>query len=149
VNLFTMQFDYDFMVMSDMRNLEPLPEGKGMPPVGGAPGEAAPTGRAPGSLNPQGGGDFYSRTLAAIGGRAAAKLTNEALGKYIRQVPGLGSVADTIGGLVTQNVGGAILGVGGAINQSFAAPTRDLVVDRSTVSSDQAQAVVGRPRGGG
>lgn len=148
VNLFTMQFDYDFMVMSEMRNLEPLDPSKAFPALPGAPGDAAPTGRAPGAKNPQGNTDPYTKALAAIGGRAATKLTSEFLGRKIRTIPGLGSVADTIGGLVGQNTVGAISGLGGAINQSFASPTRDVVNDKATAGSDQPLAVVGRPRGG-
>lgn len=110
VNLFTMSFDYDFMVMSDMRTLQPVPAGKGMPPVGSAPGEASPTGRRPG--DPKGSNNPYIAALSAIGGRAATKLTNELLGSKIRRIPGLGSVADTLGGLVG---GAARNGVAGGL----------------------------------
>lgn len=149
-SLLTMMFDYDILVMTDMRTLEPIPAGKGMPPVGSAPGDAAPTNRQPGAKNPQGNENPYMKTLAALGGRAATKLTNEVFGKYVRQVPGLGSVADTVGGLIGGGakslIGG---GSGGSVNQSYAAPTRDLVTDNTTAGSDAAQSVVGRPRGGG
>lgn len=141
-NILTMIFDYDILVMSDMRTLTPLPAGKGMPPVGSAPGDAAPTGRQVGGKNPQGGNDVYSKMLSSIGGRAATKLTNEAFGKYVRQVPGLGSVADTVGGLIGSGTNSIIGGIGNAVNQSFAAPTRDLITDSVTTGRDIAQAVV-------
>lgn len=150
VNLFTMQFDYDFMVMSEMRTLEKLDTSKAMPPVGSAPGDVAPTGRAPGSKNPQGEpgfGAYATKALSALGGQAAQKLSNEILGKYIRRVPGLGSVADTVGGLVNRGVSGTIGGFGGAINQSFAAPTRSVITD-STVIGAKATATTYKPQGG-
>ena len=145
-SVLTMMFDYDILVMSDMRVLQPLPAGKGMPPVGSAPGEAAPTGRAPNAKNPAGGTNPYINVLSSIGSRAATKITNERLGRYIRQVPGLGSVADTIGGLVGSSAKSVI---GSSLNQSFAAPTRDVITDRSTLGSDAPAAVVGNPKGGG
>jgi hypothetical protein len=147
INLFTMQFDYDFMVMSDMRTLETIDASKAMPPVGSAPGDAAPTGRAPGSKNPQGEpgfGSFASRTLSAIGGRAAQKLTNEVLGRRIRQVPGLGSVADALGGIVNRGVTGTL----GGISQSFAAPTRSIITDRATAGADFPTSTTYSPQGG-
>jgi hypothetical protein len=144
-----MVFDYDILVMTDMRVLQPLPEGKGLPPVGSAPGDAAPTGNQPGSVNPQGESNPYMKTLAALGGRAAAKLTNEKFGRYVRQVPGLGSVADTVGSIVGGGTKSLIGGMGGSINQSFAAPTRDIITDSSTAGSDFPQAIVGQIKGGG
>jgi hypothetical protein len=153
ISLLTMQFDYDFLLMSDMQTLQPLDASKAMPPVGSAPGEASGVNRTANAKSPEGENNPYLKTLSALGGRAATKLTNEVLGKYIRQVPGLGSVADTIGGLVGKGVSGSIgsagASVGTGINQAFAAPTRDVVTDTSTVGSDQATAIVGRPRGGG
>jgi hypothetical protein len=141
VNVFSMQFDYDFMVMSDMRVLQPLDASKSMPPVGTAPGEAAPQGSG-GSKNPQGGNNPYMNILSSVAGRAAQKITNEYLGRQIRKVPGLGGVADTITGLVGSGVSNTVGGlgntIGSAINQSFARPTRDVVVDASTAGRDVA-----------
>jgi hypothetical protein len=136
-NAFTMQFDYDFMVMSDMRVLQPLDASKAMPPVGSAPGEAVPLGSG-GSSSLQGGGNPYAKILQATAGRGAQKLTSESLGRVVRTVPGLGSVADTIGGLVNQNVSQGIGGLLNVNNQSFARPTRDIVTDLSTPGRDPA-----------
>lgn len=150
-NVFTMSFDYDFMVMSDMRTLAPLPVGKGMPGLSGAPGDAAPTGRSVGSTNSQGGANPYAKILGNVFGRAAQKLTSEFLGSKIRKVPGLGSVADTLGGLVGGSINSTVSGignsVGNSISQSFARPTRDLVTDKSTAGRDTA-IFSGNPQGG-
>jgi hypothetical protein len=135
-NLFTMQFDYDFMVMSDQQVLQALPAEKALPAVGSGPGEAQPTGRVSGSQNPNGNNNPYTSILSAIGARAVQKITSETLGRQIRRVPGLGSVADTIGGITSNAARSTIAGIGSSINQSFARPTRDVVVDNSTAGRD-------------
>lgn len=136
-NLFTLQFDYDFMVMSDQTSLQPIPAEKTVPPVGGAPGEASPTGRSGGGSNP-GGENPYSAILAGVASRAAQKLTNETIGRRIRQVPGLGSVADTLSGLVGGFTRDKVSGISSTINQSYARPSRDVVIDTSTAGRDTA-----------
>lgn len=145
-NVFSMQFDYDFMVMSDMRTMKPIDPSKAMPPVGSAPGDVAPQGTG-GSKNPQGESNPYTKILSGVAGRAAQKITNEYLGRQIRQVPGLGSVANTITGLVGSGVSGVIGGFGTAINQSFARPTRDVVVDSATAGRDSASYTISSGRG--
>lgn len=135
-NLFTMQFDYDFMVMSDMRVLQPLDASKSVPPLGTAPGEVAPTGRAgKGSTSPSGGNNPYTSMLQGVAGRAAQKLTSETIGRRIRQVPGLGSVADTIGGLAQGATSDRIGGMVSNISQSFARPSRAVVSDSTGQAS--------------
>ena len=131
-NLFTMQFDYDFMVMSKMDPLEVLPPEKQLPPKGSAPGDSAPTGRNPSSQTGQ--NNPYTAILAGVAGRAAQRITSETIGRVIRQVPGLGSVADTLGNIAK----GSILGISKTVNQSFARPTRDVIADASTSGPDKA-----------
>ena len=159
LSIMTMKFDYDFMVMSDMRVMQPLGAGKGMPPVGSAPGEAAPTGRATASSKSAAGGgnNPYSSILAGVGGKAAQSIVSSTLGKVVRQVPGLGSVADTIGGIVQNSASNAIgsaansaggliqgsiadriNGIGSSIKQSFARPQRAIVSDNSTTGQSGA-----------
>lgn len=139
-NLLTMQFDYDFMVMSDQRILQPLPPEKGVPPVGTAPGEAAPTGRAgsDGTGGVDGGNNPYVAVLAGVGARAAQRVTSETIGRVIRRVPGLGSVADTLGGIAAGLTRDRLAGLASNANQAFARPTRDVVVDSSTAGRDTA-----------
>lgn len=138
MNLFTLQFDYDFMVMSDQTNLQPLPAEKALPPVGGAPGEAAPTGRNAGTGTNPGNNNPYTAILAGIGSRAAQRVTSEAIGRKIRQIPGAGSVVDTLGGLAGGFARDSISGLGSTISQSFARPGRDVVVDGTTAGRDSA-----------
>lgn len=135
-NLFTMQFDYDFMVMSKMDPLEVLPPEKQLPPKGSAPGEAGPV--APSSSQQAGANNPYTAILAGVGARAAQRVTSETIGRVIRQVPGLGSVASTLGGIVQGITRQAINGIGN-VNQSFARPSRDVVVDSSTPGADKAK----------
>lgn len=141
-NLFTMQFDYDFMVMSDQRNLVKPADGKSLPAVGrGSPSEPTPTGRggAQGSSGgPDGGGSIYGKILAGIGGRAAQRITSETIGRRIRQIPGAGSVADTLGGLVGGFARDRIGGIVSNVNQAYARPGRDVVSDSTTSGPDRA-----------
>ncbi len=132
-NLFTMQFDYDFMVMSKNDALEKLDASKKLPPVGSAPGDAGPPANS--SQSSQGGNNPYSSILTGAAGRATQKLSSETIGRVVRQVPGLGSVAGTISG-ISGNMTKNFLTKG--INQAFARPTRGLVVDNSTVGADSA-----------
>ena len=132
-NLFTMQFDYDFMVMSNMDALENLPPEKQLPPVGSAPGDAGPVSGS--GTSAAGGNNPYTSILTGMAGRAAQKVANETIGKALRQVPGLGSVASTIGSIAS-GVTKDLLNSG--INQAFARPSRDVVSDSSTAGKDQA-----------
>lgn len=141
-NLFTMQFDYDFMVMSDMTTMQKIPPEKGMPAAfKGAPGDPAPTGRNPGEGTNPGGNNPYTAILGGIAGRAAQRITSETIGRKIRQIPGAGSVADTLGGLVGGFARDNVSGIGSNVNQSFARPGRDVVVDSSTAGRDSATVV--------
>lgn len=131
-NLFTMQFDYDFMVMSNMDPLENLPPEKQLPPVGSAPGDSGPVGTRPsdaGSNNP------YTAILGGVAGRAAQKVSNETIGKAIRKVPGLSSVASTVGSIAS-GVTKDLLNRG--VNQAVARPSRDVVSDATTAGRDKA-----------
>lgn len=136
-NLFTMQFDYDFMVMSKQDPLERLGAEKTLPPVGSAPGDAQPLNVNSGLTKP-GANNPYSSILAGVSARAVQKITSETIGRAIRQVPGLGSVADTIGGIVSGITRDGILGLGKGVNQSYARPGRDVVTDASTAGRDTA-----------
>lgn len=132
----SMKFDFDFMVMSDMRTLQKLGTGVGMPSVSSAPGEISPTGNAgSNSSSAQGAANPYTNLLAAAGSRAAASIVSTAVGTQIRKVPGLGSVADTMSGLVQGSVSDRINGIASTVNQSFARPSRAVVSD-STVPSN-------------
>jgi hypothetical protein len=140
-NLFTMKFDYDYMVMSDQQIMKkPAPE-KSLPPVGSAPSEPTPTGRGAGGTNtsPAGNNNPYTQILAGVAGRAVQRITSETIGRKIRQIPGAGSVADTLGGLVAGVTAGSINGLGTSVNQSFARPGRDVVTDGSTAGRDTAK----------
>jgi hypothetical protein len=130
-NLFTMQFDYDFMAMTPMRTLQPLDTSKAMPPWKDAPGDVAPSGT--GGASTIGQNDPYTSILAGIAGRAVQKITAETIGREIRKVPGLESVAQTIGGLAQGIAADRVLGIGSAINQSFARPARAVVNDSTVV----------------
>jgi hypothetical protein len=132
-NLFTMQFDYDFMAMTPMRVLQPLDPSKAMAPWKDAPGDIAPPATS-GDQNAVGTNNPYTSILAGIAGRAAQKLTSETLGRAIRTVPGLGSVATTISGLSQGVARDAVLGVGTTINQSFARPSRAAVYDSTVIT---------------
>lgn len=125
-NVFTMQFDYDFMVMGQAHTLQALDPAKSLPAVGGAPGEPQPTGKAgaqsPGENNP------YAAILAGVGSRAVQRIVSETIGRKLRLIPGLGSVADTLGGIV-QGISKTALG--GFINQASARPSREMVIDTS------------------
>lgn len=133
-NLFTMQFDYDFMVMSDKADLEVLPPEKSVPPVGSAPGEPQPL---PSAGNQKAGGsDPYTSLIAGVLGNAARKITSETIGRKIRQVPGLGSVASNIEGIAGQITRDGILNAGKAVNQAIARPGRDVVSDSTTAGPD-------------
>lgn len=143
-NLFTMQFDYDSMVLTDARLLQALPPEKSMPPVGTAPGEAAPTGRAPGDQNPEGNNNPYTKLLSGVAARAAQRITSETIGRQLRRVPGLGSVSDVLGGLVQGITRDRVAGLGSALNQSFARPSRDVVSDNSTAGRDSSTFVTSR-----
>ena len=131
-NVFTMQFDFDFMVMSKMDALD-LPVEKQLPPKGSAPGDVSSTGRTPSSQT--GTNNPYTAILAGIAGRAAQRITSETIGRAIRQVPGLGSVADTLGGIARNSV----LGISKSVNQSFARPSRDVISDASTAGPDKVK----------
>jgi hypothetical protein len=150
-NLFSMVFDYDFMVMSDARVLQPLPPEKSMPPVGSAPGESQPTGRASGTAgNPAGNNNPYTSLLSSIGARAAQKLTSSTVGNLLNRVPGLGTVADAVSSSAQGFARGQLDSAGSSISgivqgiknsstnafQSFARPSRDVVVDASTAGRD-------------
>lgn len=136
-NLLTMQFDYDFIVMSDSQTLKTQPAEKSLPPVGSSPSEPSPTGRG-GQAPPEGGNNMYSKILTGVAARAAQRITSETLGRRIRTIPGAGSVADTLGsiasGITRDRLGGLISNV----NQSNARPTRDVVSDNLTVGQDSA-----------
>lgn len=138
-NSFTMNFDFDFMVMSKMDSMEKLDTKKMVPPAGTAPGDAVPYGTGDKKTSAS---DPYTSLLAGIGGKAAQKLTSELLGKNIRKIPGLGSVADTLSsaasGLVSRGISD---GVGLAVNsvkQSFARPSAAVVSDSSVAGSVHA-----------
>jgi hypothetical protein len=137
-NLFTMQFDYDFMVMGQQLNLQAVPAEKALPPVGSAPSEPAPTGRVGGEGGPDGGNNIYGKILAGVGARAAQRITSETIGRRIRQIPGAGSVADVLGGLVGGFTRDRISGIASSVTQSNARPTRGVVVDGSTAGPDSA-----------
>lgn len=129
-NLFTMQFDYDFMVMSKMDPLEVLPAEKQLPPKGSAPGDAVPV--SSGGSSSSGSNNPYTAILAGVAGKAAQKITSSSIGKVVRQVPGLGSVADTLGNIATSMTKSVV-------NQSIARPTRDVLVDSTTAGTDYAK----------
>jgi len=135
-NLFTMQFDYDFMVMSPMADLETLPPEKQVPPVGTAPGEPSPVGRV---SEKAGWNDPYTAILAGVGSRAARTVTSQVIGNKIRTIPGLGSVADTLGDVVSGIAKSGIIGASQSVSQSFARPSRDVVSDATTAGSDKAK----------
>lgn len=147
-NLFTMQFDYDFMVMAPMRKLTPDPPEKRMVALPGAPGDPAPTGRGPNS--PTEGGGFMDQTaklLSGIGGRAAQRITSEVIGKQLRKIPGMSNTATLLGGLVGSTVQAGVGGLAGGamglvttLSQSLSRPGRDVVSDNSTAGKDKASA---------
>jgi hypothetical protein len=128
-NLFTMQFDYDFMVMAPMRVMKADPPEKRFVGLPGSPGDPMPTGRgasAAGTISAKGGPaeggggeNKFTRTLSAIGGRAAERIVGDTFGKYIRQVPGLGRAADTLGGLVGGSVRSGIGDLLGSVSAGF------------------------------
>lgn len=136
-NSFIMQFDYDFMIMGEQETFSGIPPEKSVPPVGTAPGEPSPTGAALGGLNEIGGNNPYTALLAGVGARAAQRITSETLGRSLRTIPGLGSVGDTLGGLV-QGITRDRINAFGNINQSAARPTRDVVMDASTAGRDSS-----------
>jgi hypothetical protein len=136
-NIFTMMFDYDFMIMSDQQTLLPLEPEKALPGVGGAPGDVQPTGRAGrGGQNPEGNNNPYTSILAGVGARAVQKITSDTIGRFTRRIPGLGSVGDTIGNIASGVTRNTIGGLASSLNQSFARPSRDVVVDTSTAGRD-------------
>lgn len=140
-NLFTMQFDYDYMVMSRQEGMEQLPPEKQVPPVGSAPGEPQPLGRAGDS---PGGNDPYTSILAGVASRAVRTLASQTIGKAIRQVPGLGSVASTIGDVVSDITSRGIIGASQAVKQSTARSSRAVVNDNTTAGADSAKYTTSR-----
>ena len=142
MNLFTMQFDYDYMVLGAEQNLKAVSAAQALPPVGGAPGDVAPTGRgsSSGATSP-GGNNKYTSMLTSIGARATSKLTSETLGRVVRSIPGGESISSNLTGLVEGFTRDKLGGIGNAINQSFARPGRDVVVDSSTAGKDTATIV--------
>lgn len=113
-NLFTMQFDYDFMVMAPLQDLARLPDEKSMPASKGAPSEPLPTGRSQGNTAQGGSNPTAARILAGVAGRAAQKITSETIGRQIRQIPGLSNTGVVLGGLVGSTVGGAVSSIIGS-----------------------------------
>jgi hypothetical protein len=140
-NVFTMQFDYDYMVLGDEQTLKALDASKALPPVGSAPGEAAPTGRNSSSQNPAGGNNPYTKILSGVAARAVQRVTSETIGRKLRMVPGLGSVSDTLGGIVQGITRDRVAGIGSNANQAFARPGRDVVTDSSTAGRDSSSYV--------
>lgn len=135
-NLFTMQFDYDFMVMSKMDDLEELPASKQVPPVGSAPGDAAPTGK---KTQKSGGNDPYTKAIAAVGAKAVGAVTSQTIGRSLRKIPGLAGVADTLGSIATGLTKQGIYGVSKNVTQSAARPARDVAADSATAGPDKAK----------
>lgn len=123
-NVFTMQFDYDFMVMSDMSAFVKSDDSKGLVGLPGAPGEPSPAQGASTSSSPSGGlGDKITGMVSSIGGRAAQKITNETVGKVLRSVPGLGGLASTVGGIANKLVAGGISSTIGTVQRSLSSNT--------------------------
>lgn len=136
-NMFSMQFSYDFMIMGEQQILESSPIEKSLPPIGTAPSEPTPSSSA--ALNrqgsPEGNNNPFTKILSNIGGRAAQKITNEIIGRRIRQVPGLGAVADTLGSLASGITRDSINGISSRVNQSLARPSRAVVSDSATAGA--------------
>ncbi len=128
-NGLTMQFDYDFMVMNDLGSLttNPGPDFSNKA-WKGAPGDISPTGRGTGQSE-KGGNNPISNILSKIGGRAAQKISSETIGRQLRKVPGLGSTADTIGGIIGNKATGGLSGLLNNVGQSFARPSRPIVTE--------------------
>ena len=140
-NLFTMQFDYDFMVMAQSRDLQPLPDEKSMPARNGAPSEPLPTGRGAGSS--EGGGDnLYSRVLGGVASQAARKITSETIGRTLRQIPGMANSTVLLSGLVGTAVRGAVTTVLGGRSVSVARPSQGLVTDSTVLGTPRASFTV-------
>jgi hypothetical protein len=125
--MMTMQFDYDFLTMTNL-GVQVDPPGPRFPAPGarGAPLDLTPTGRGSGS-KPAGGADPYTSILSAIGGRAAQKITSDTIGRLTRQVPGLGFVGEALGGLTQGLARDAITGFGSTVSQSWARPRAPVV----------------------
>jgi hypothetical protein len=121
-NTFNMSFDYDFMVMSSLDSMESLGAEKRVPPVGSAPGDAMPLSESGSSSS--GGNNPYASILSSIAGRAVTKLTSELVGSKLRQIPGLGGVADTL----SSGLGSKARSI---VSQAFARPsTRVFIIRR-------------------
>jgi len=136
-NTFNMAFDFDFMVMSRQDPMEKLSAEKMVSPSGSAPGDVTPynTGIT------QSGSDPYTAIIAGVAGSAAQKITSETIGREIRKVPGLGSVADTIGSIsqgIAKSAVGTLGSVASSITQSSARPARDVISDSTVVSQVHA-----------
>lgn len=139
-NSFTMSFDYDNMVMTRARTLVPESDkSKQIAPWKGAPGDASPTGNVTGNgVNNSGKGDNnpYAKILAGVAGTAVSRITNDTIGRALRQVPGGSLVASTLQGLTGGLIKNSVAGLGSLVNQSFARPSRDVVSDDSTAGFD-------------
>ena len=123
-NVFTMQFDYDFMVMSDMSTLQPIDTSKALAALPGAPSEPSPAQGASTSTSSGGGlGDKITDMISSIGGRAAQKITSETVGKVLRSVPGLGGLASTVGSIANSVVRNGISNTVGTVQRSVSSPT--------------------------
>jgi hypothetical protein len=139
MNVFTMSFDYDFMAMTPARNMQAIDDAKKMPTWKDAPGDLAPssnTGASSGNANP------YTQLISNSAARAAQKIVSSTVGRYVKQVPGLGIVADTLSGKVEQitraSVGNLASSTVSSISQAFARPSRALVTDDTTQQNANA-----------
>lgn len=138
-NLFTMQFDYDFMIMAPMKNLEAIPAEKAVPPLRGAPSEPAPTGRATGTSTQGGGGDdSFTRLIGAVAGRTVSRVVASTIGRNLRQIPGLANATTVLSGLVGNTVTSAVTSAVGGIPQSLSRASRGLVSDSTVIGSPRA-----------
>jgi len=130
-NIFTMQFDYDFMVMADIQELKKIDDSKSHPSLPGAPGEPSPAAGGGTSTPAGGGGDPLTRILAGVGGRAAQKIASETIGQSLRKVPGLDGLSTTLGGLVNSTTASAI----GNISRSISASASSLMTSQNLITS--------------
>jgi hypothetical protein len=123
-NVFTMQFDYDFMVMSDASALKKFDDSKSLAALPGAPSEPSPAIGASTSSSPGGGlGNKITGILSSVGGRAVQKITNETIGKALRKVPGLDGLASTVSGIAGSLASGGISSVSSSFQRLASSPT--------------------------
>lgn len=151
-NTFTMQFDYDFMIMAGIEELKSLPPEKSHPALPGAPAEPSPSaGGSTSSSAGSGMGGMISGILGDIGGRAAQKIVSETVGKALRKVPGLGGLSTTLGGLVNTAARAGVTTIVNGISRSITsnsglmgsqtlitAPTKSMITDTATFGEDKA-----------